>query len=74
VEYRIGILLAFGVVVSATLIGPDRERAFYPTVHHRFISNPGVPAWCPGFCLAFDVVARRMVCDTPEEASCDLLN
>jgi hypothetical protein len=25
--------------------------------HHRFIHNPGVPAWWPGFCLSFDVLA-----------------
>ena len=25
--------------------------------HHFVISNPGVPAWWPGFCMAFDVVA-----------------
>ena len=26
-------------------------------VHGRFIANPGVPAWWPQFCLAYDVVA-----------------
>lgn len=25
--------------------------------HHGMIANPGVPAWWPGFCLAYDVVA-----------------
>lgn len=25
--------------------------------HHLFIRNPGVPAWWPGFCLSFDVLA-----------------
>ena len=25
--------------------------------HHRLIENPGVPAWWPGFCLTFDIVA-----------------
>lgn len=25
--------------------------------HHFFIQNPGVPAWWPGFCLSFDVLA-----------------
>ena len=24
---------------------------------HRFIENPGVPVWWPGFCGAFDIVA-----------------
>src|SRR5512136_265492 len=26
-------------------------------VHGAVVSNPGVPAWWPAFCLAFDVVA-----------------
>lgn len=26
-------------------------------VHHAVIVNPGVPAWWPGWCLAYDVVA-----------------
>ena len=25
--------------------------------HHLVIRNPGVPAWWPGFCLSFDVLA-----------------
>jgi hypothetical protein len=25
--------------------------------HHHLITDPGVPAWWPGFCLAYDVVA-----------------
>jgi hypothetical protein len=25
--------------------------------HHALIANPGVPAWWPGWCLAYDVVA-----------------
>ncbi len=25
--------------------------------HHLLITNPGVPVWWPGFCLAFDVLA-----------------
>jgi hypothetical protein len=25
--------------------------------HARFVDNPGVPEWWPGFCLAYDVVA-----------------
>lgn len=26
-------------------------------VHGQFIANPGVPAWWPGFCLAYDGAA-----------------
>ena len=28
----------------------------FDLVHHRFIENPGVPQWWPGFCAAFDVI------------------
>lgn len=112
----IGIGLALGVGVFASLIGLDRDRAFYPVVmmviasyyalfavmggstdalvvealigcvflalavagfrrslwlvvialaahgvfdfvHGSLVANPGVPAWWPGFCLAYDVGA-----------------
>lgn len=26
-------------------------------IHHAAITNPGVPTWWPGFCLAYDVTA-----------------
>ncbi len=26
-------------------------------IHHAVITNPGVPVWWPGWCLAYDVVA-----------------
>lgn len=112
----VGLVLALGVGVFATLVGLDRDRAFYPTVlivvasyyglfavmagatsalpfeiglflifailavigfrgslwivvislaaHGVFdlvrgdlIVNPGVPAWWPVWCLAYDVMA-----------------
>ena len=31
-EYLIGVVLALGISVGATVIGFDRERSFYPTV------------------------------------------
>ncbi|PYT22919.1 MAG: hypothetical protein DMG57_33835 [Acidobacteria bacterium] len=31
-EYLVGLLLSLAVAVSATVIGMDRDRAFYPTV------------------------------------------
>ncbi len=40
-------------VVVAGLVA----HGIFDLVHHRFIENPGVPSWWPGFCLAFDVVA-----------------
>jgi len=39
--------------VVAGLIG----HGLFDFVHGRLISNPGVPAWWPGFCLTYDVVA-----------------
>lgn len=115
-EYWIGIFLALGISMGATVVGFDRERSFYPTVliviallyglfailggsthalllellpgtlfviaavtgfkkglwwvvaglvghglfdfvHGHIISNPGVPAYWPGFCGTYDVVA-----------------
>lgn len=32
-------------------------HGIFDFLHHRFIANPGVPHWWPGFCLAFDVIA-----------------
>ena len=114
--FLIGITLALSFGLSATFIGLDRDRAFYPAVmivialyyalfavmggstralglesiaiiafvaasiagfrrslwlvvaalaahgvfdffHGQLINDPGVPAWWPQFCLAYDVVA-----------------
>jgi hypothetical protein len=35
--------------VVAALVG----HAVFDFVHHLVITNPGVPHWWPGFCLAF---------------------
>jgi hypothetical protein len=32
-------------------------HGIFDFVHDQLISNPGVPKWWPGFCLAYDVVA-----------------
>jgi len=115
-EYLVGFLLALSSGFGATLIGFDRDRAFYPTVmvviallyglfamlgnslhalaaeaipmavflaaavvgfkrslwvvaaalaghgvfdllHRHWIDNPGVPAWWPGFCSSYDIMA-----------------
>src|SRR5690242_14720337 len=29
----------------------------FDLIHHAVITNPGVPAWWPGFCLAYDLTA-----------------
>ena len=114
--YVVGAFLALTVSILATLVGLDRDRAFYPTVmiviasyyglfavmggstcaliiesvimagflvvsilgfklnlwilvgalfahsifdlvHGYLISNPGVPAWWPMFCLTYDISA-----------------
>lgn len=114
--YLVGALLALAVGGLGTLVGLDRDRAFYPTImvviasyyalfavmggsthallieaavailflavslvgfryslwlvvaalaahgildvfHGQLIANPGVPAWWPAFCLAYDEVA-----------------
>jgi hypothetical protein len=49
-------LLAFKIslwLAVAGLVG----HGLFDFVHDRFLHNPGVPHWWPGFCLAFDVVA-----------------
>ena len=114
--FLVGAVLALSVGLSASFLGLDRDRAFYPTVmiviasyyalfavmggsvhalivesivivaflgasiagfrtslwlvvaalaahglfdffHGQLLTNPGVPAWWPRFCLSFDVVA-----------------
>lgn len=40
-------------LIAAALAGHGVVDFF----HHRFIQNPGVPVWWPGFCLSFDVFA-----------------
>jgi hypothetical protein len=40
-------------LVAAALAG----HGLFDFIHHQFIHNPGVPAWWPGFCGAFDVLA-----------------
>jgi hypothetical protein len=40
-------------LVAAGLVG----HGVFDFSHHLFIQNPGVPAWWPGFCGSFDVLA-----------------
>ena len=44
-------------LVAAAIFG----HGIFDFFHHRFIDNPGVPTWWPGFCLAFDVAAGAWV-------------
>jgi hypothetical protein len=39
--------------VAVALVG----HGLFDAVHHLLIANAGVPAWWPGFCGTFDVVA-----------------
>jgi hypothetical protein len=39
-------------LVAAALVG----HGIFDFIRPRFIANPGVPHWWPGFCLAFDVI------------------
>jgi hypothetical protein len=40
-------------IVAAALAG----HAVFDTVHGFLLTNPGVPVWWPGFCLAYDLTA-----------------
>ncbi len=40
-------------LIAAALAG----HGVFDFFHHRLIHNPGVPAWWPGFCLSFDILA-----------------
>lgn len=65
------LLVVFGFkgslwFAAAAIVG----HGVFDFVHHRFIENPGVPGWWPGFCMTFDVVfgawlAVRLMRGTP---------
>src|SRR5579864_4355525 len=39
------------------VVGGLAGHGVFDFFHHLFIQNPGVPAWWPGFCLLFDILA-----------------
>ena len=49
------------VLVLESLVGAVflalAARGIFDLVHGKAVSNPGVPAWWPEFCLTFDVTA-----------------
>jgi hypothetical protein len=59
--------LVTGVFVVAASVGFRRSlwlvcaglaaHGLMDAVHGRFVDNPGVPAWWPAWCLAYDVAA-----------------
>lgn len=63
-------------LVVAALVG----HGLFDYVHSYLITNPGVPAWYPNFCLGYDVMAafylgwlltRRPAIRSPEGRPCD---
>ena len=60
-------LLAIAVFIAAAVAGFRYSlwliaaalvlHGVFDGVHGRVIENPGVPAWWPQFCLAYDVIA-----------------
>lgn len=48
----IGFRRSLWIVVAGLAL-----HGVFDFVHHHFITNPGVPAWWPGFCLSYDVAA-----------------
>jgi hypothetical protein len=52
------VLAVAGFKKSLWLIaGGLAGHGVFDFFHHRFVQNPGVPGWWPGFCLSFDVLA-----------------
>lgn len=50
-------LVVAGLAGLAGLAG----HGAFASVHGRLLDNPGVPAWWPPFCLAYDVVAALVL-------------
>ena len=59
----IAILVFLGVSVAGfrtslwLVVAALAAHGVYDFIHEYLISNPGVPAWWPPFCLSYDVVA-----------------
>jgi len=39
------------------VVGALFAHGVFDVFHGRFITNPGVPEWWPGFCLTYDITA-----------------
>jgi hypothetical protein len=60
-------LVAFAVFLLASILGFKRNlwivagalfaHSVFDIFHGHLISNPGVPAWWPMFCLTYDITA-----------------
>ena len=59
----IAILVFLGISVAGfrtslwLVVAALAAHGLYDFIHEYLIINPGVPAWWPPFCLAYDVVA-----------------
>jgi hypothetical protein len=61
-ESLVGAVFLVGAVVGFKkslwfVVAALIAHGIFDLLHHLFIDNPGVPAWWPGFCMAFDVLA-----------------
>lgn len=48
----VGFMRSLWLVVAALVL-----HALFDVIHGHLVSNPGVPHWWPGFCLAYDLGA-----------------
>jgi hypothetical protein len=63
----VGELVVTGVFLAAVVVGFKRNlwivaaalaaHGLFDLAHPHLVSNPGVPAWWPSFCMAYDVAA-----------------
>lgn len=51
-----GLRFSLWLVAAALL-----AHGVFDFIHARLIANPGVPAWWPGFCLAYDAAAAAFL-------------
>lgn len=63
----IAMILFVGVAIAGfrsnawLVVGALAAHGVFDFFHHALIRNPGVPAWWPSFCLAYDIGLAAMV-------------
>src|SRR5207245_3607290 len=62
------VMTAFGLVAIIGfkfnlwfVVGALAAHGIFDFFHGHMVTNPGVPAWWPAFCLAFDVAAAAFL-------------
>jgi len=62
------VMTAFGLVAIIGfkfnlwfVVGALATHGIFDFFHGHMVTNPGVPAWWPAFCLAFDVAAAAFL-------------